>query len=101
MNTTPISDDQTDDLHLMMAAAILCGQRGVETDLMPIFDSWAQIYPQDALANIGRGLHMIGTGNATSGYEMIAEAARSSATRAEQARDVLASLAQDLPDLAR
>lgn len=93
--------DLTDDLHLMMAAAILCGQRGVETDLMPIFDSWAQHYPQDALAAIGRGLFMIGNGNPESGYAMIADAAERATTRAEQAREVLASLAQDMPELAR
>ncbi|SMO45675.1 hypothetical protein [Paracoccus laeviglucosivorans] len=95
------SAELTDDLHLMMAAAILCGQRGVDADLMPIFDSWAQHYPQDALANIGRGLFMIGHGNPEAGYQMIAEAADKATTRAEQAREVLASLRHDLPELTR
>ena len=93
--------DQIDDLHLMMAAAILCGQRDVEADVMPIFDCWGHFYPEDALANIGRGLFMIGHGNAAAGYELIAEAANSARTRVGQAREVLASLAQDLPELAR
>ncbi|WBU57176.1 hypothetical protein [Paracoccus sediminicola] len=93
--------DRIDDLHLMMAAAILCGQRGVEAELMPIFDSWAQHYPEDALANIGRGLFMIGNGNAEAGYQMIAQAAETAKTRVDQAREVLASLEQDMPELAR
>lgn len=93
--------DTIDDLHLLMAAAILCGQRGVDANLMPIFDCWAHHYPQDALANIGRGLFMIGNGNPESGIEMIREAADHATTRAEQAREVLSSLAHDLPELAR
>ncbi|RMC34934.1 hypothetical protein [Paracoccus alkanivorans] len=92
--------DQIDDIHLLMAAAILCGQRGVETDLMPVFDCWANHYPQDAMANIGRGLFMIGNGNAEAGYRLIVEAAETATSRADQAREVLASLAQDLPELA-
>lgn len=94
------SDEQTDDLHLMMAAAILCGQRGVDAALMPIFDTWAEHYPDDALANIGRGLFMIGNGNPEAGYAMISDAADRATTRAEQAREVLASLQSDMPELA-
>ncbi|QJD18428.1 MULTISPECIES: hypothetical protein [Paracoccus] len=93
--------DQIDDLHLMMAVAILAGQRGVEAPLMPIFDTWSQHYPQDALAGIGRGLHLIGHGNPEAGYAMIEDAARTATTRAAQARDVLDSLASDFPELAR
>lgn len=95
------TSDTIDDIHLLMAAAILCGQRGVDSNLMPIFDCWAHHYPHDALANIGRGLFMIGNGNPEAGIELIREAAERSTTRAEQAREVMSSLAHDIPDLAR
>ena len=101
MPQTGATADQIDDLHLMMAAAILAGQRGVEASLMPIFDAWSQQYPTDALAGIGRGLHLIGNGNPEAGYAMIEDAARTATTRADQARDVLESLAGDFPELAR
>lgn len=100
MTRQPACDDQIDDLHLMMAAAILCGQRGVDAALMPIFDTWADHYPDDALANIGRGLFMIGHGNPEAGVAIIADAADRATTRADQAREVLASLRADLPELA-
>ena len=101
MTPNEATADQIDDIHLLMATAILCGQRGVEADLMPVFDCWGHQYPQDAMANIGRGLFLIGNGDAGEGYRLIAEAAENATTRADQARDVLASLAQDLPELAR
>lgn len=100
MTRQPASADQIDDLHLMMAAAILCGQRGTDAPLMPIFDAWADQYPDDALANIGRGLFMIGHGNPEAGVEIISDAANRATTRAEQAREVLASLRADMPELA-
>lgn len=100
MSQPAATAEQTDDLHLLMAAAILCGQRGVDSDLMPVFDAWALYYPQDALANLGRGLFMIGHGNPEAGMLLIREAATNSQTRAEQAREVLAALEQDLRAIA-
>lgn len=97
--TSP-AGDQSDDLHLLMATAILCGQRGVEAWLLPIFDAWAHEYPQDALAGIGRGLYLLGQGDPEGAFATIREAARNSTTRADQARDVLDSLAADLPQYA-
>ncbi|MFV0385999.1 hypothetical protein [Paracoccus sp. (in: a-proteobacteria)] len=101
MNQSNIDAQRIDDLYFLMATAILAGQRGVTSNVMPIFDAWAEFYPKDALANVGRGLIMLGSGNAEAGYALIAEAAEKSTTRAEQAQAVLASLAHDLPDLNR
>lgn len=98
--TPAVPADQTDDLHLLMATAILCGQRGVEAHLLPIFDSWALAYPRDALAGIGRGLYLLGQGDPESAFATIRHAAENALTRADQARDVLESLAADLPQYA-
>lgn len=96
----PNTAEQTDDLHLLMAMAILCGQRGVEAHLLPIFDSWGRAYPGDALAGIGRGLYMLSLGDPEGAFATIREAAQNSTTRADQARDVLESLSADLPQFA-
>lgn len=93
-------EQQVDDLHLLMATAILCGQRGVEAHMMPIFDTWSRAYPHDALAGIGRGLYLLGQGDPESAFAAIRQAAETSTTRADQARDVLDSLAADLPQYA-
>lgn len=100
MNPPPLSDDVIDDLHLLMAVAILCGQRGVQGDPRAIFDIWSMQYPQDALADIGRGLLLIHEGNAAEGVQMITRAANTATTRVEQAREVLASLSQEIPQIA-
>lgn len=93
-------DPQTDDLHLLMAVAILCGQRGVEARMLPIFDSWAHAYPRDALSGIGRGLYLLNQGDPEGAFAAIRHAAENATTRADQARDVLDSLAADLPQYA-
>ena len=98
---TSADEAQVDDLHLLMAIAILCGQRGVEAPLMPIFDAWAQHYPDDALAAVGRGLFLVGNGNPEAGFAMIRDATERAKTRVDQARDVLDALAADFPELAR
>ncbi|TWI35146.1 hypothetical protein [Paracoccus sulfuroxidans] len=101
MDQPAATAEQQDDLHLLMAAAILCGQRGVDSDIMPIFDAWASYYPKDALANLGRGLFMVGNGNPEAGMMLIQEAADKSLTRADQAREVLTALQQDLGEMSR
>lgn len=91
---------QDDDLHLLMAVAILSGQRGVEGHVLPIFDAWGHAYPKDALAGIGRGLCLLNQGDAEGAFAAIRAAAQNSTTRADQARDVLESLSADLPQYA-
>lgn len=83
--------EQTDDLHLLMAIAVLCGQRAVDAPLLPIFDTWQREYPQDALGNLGRGLFLIAKGDTEAGIGEI-ETATTAQTRAEQAREVLNAL---------
>lgn len=90
------SAENTDDLHDLMAIAVLCGHRGVETNVGPIYEAWARAYPNDALGGIGRGLALIGKGQAREGYRLIEETARTATTRQEQARDVLQSLKRDI-----
>lgn len=85
------SPDQVDDLHLLMAVAVLCGQRAVDVPLLPIFDVWQREYPQDALGNLGRGLYLIAKGDTETGLSEI-ETATTAQTRAEQAREVLTAL---------
>ena len=89
----------TEDLHQLMAVAVLCGHRGVEADVLPVYEAWGLAYPSDALGGIGRGLSLVGTGKPREGYAMIEEAARSSTTRAEQAQEVLARLRADMGKL--
>lgn len=91
--------ENTDDLHQLMAIAVLCGHRGVAIEASPIYDVWSECYPQDALGGIGRGLLMIGSGKPREGYAMIEEAARTARSRGDQARDVLASLRRDMAEL--
>lgn len=95
------SPEQIDDLHLLMAVAVLTGQRGVDAPVVPVFEAWSLHYPDDALGRLGIGLFMVGNGNAEGGISMIADAARTARTRADQARDVLDSLVSDFPELAR
>lgn len=92
-----LTEEQVDDIHLLMSIAILCGQRGVGVDTLPVFDAWEKAFPKDAMADIGRGLYMISNGNADDGYARIRKAAENSETRADQAHAVLASLAESLP----
>ncbi len=99
--TEPFSTQaNTDDLHLLMAVAVLSGQRGVDQDLAPIYDAWEKCYPDDALGGIGRGLAMIGRGEAAEGYLLIERMATSARTRRDQAREVLNSLRRDISALA-
>ncbi|MEM8693413.1 MAG: hypothetical protein AAGG57_16200 [Pseudomonadota bacterium] len=88
-----------DDLHLLMAVAVLCGHRSVSEDVSPIYDVWSECYPSDALGGIGRGLSMIGNGKPRDGYNLIEETARTATSRGEQAREVLASLRRDMREL--
>lgn len=83
--------EQTDDLHLLMAIAVLCGQRAVDAAPLPIFDLWQREYPQDALGSLGRGLHLIAQGDTANGITEI-ETATNAQTRAEQAREVLTAI---------
>lgn len=87
-----ITPEQDDDLHLLMAIAVLVGQRGTDAKTDMIYDAWSRYYPQDALGAVGRGLQMIGQGDTEGGIALIEKAAEHSATRAQQARDVLQSL---------
>ncbi len=93
----PYSDPTfTDDLHELMAVAILAEQRGVDLDTNAIFEAWGHSYPKDALGPIGRGLVLIRSGRTKEGYALVKDAADSAETRKDQAKDVLASLAEDL-----
>jgi hypothetical protein len=96
----PFSNPQnTDDLHDLMAIAVLCGHRSVQTSMEPIYQVWSRCYPKDALGGIGCGLSMIGKGQPRDGYNLIEETARTAATRADQAREVLESLQRDIREL--
>lgn len=99
--TSPFTNRQDDeDLHELMAVAVLCGHHGLRQDVSAIYDAWARAYPDDALGGIGQGLAMIGSGAPKEGYRLIEETARTAATRAEQARDVLATLKREISTLA-
>ncbi len=89
-----------DDLHLLMAIAVLGGQRGVDTDAVSVYETWAQCYPTDALGGLGKGLSMIQKGDPMGGYELIEKTVNTASSRVEQARDVLHSLRQDLTAIA-
>lgn len=88
--------ENTDDLHTLMAIAVLCGHRSVQTDVAPMYEAWSLAYPKDALGGIGRGLHMIGNGKPRDGYRLIEETARTATSRTDQAQDVLATLQRDM-----
>lgn len=88
-----------DDLHQLMAIAVLCGHRGVPANVGPVYEAWARVYPDDALGPIGRGLTLVGGGRPREGYAMIEEAARRSTTRADQANDILRRLREDMAAL--
>lgn len=81
-----------DDLHLLVTLAVLTGQRGVNTDVGPIYEAWSAAYPEDALGPVGKGLALVGAGDLEGGMRMVAEAARTARTRVRQAQDVLRSL---------
>lgn len=91
--------ENTDDLHLLMAVAVLSGHKGVSADMQPIYEIWSKCYPHDALGGIGRGLSMIGNGRPRDGYRLIEETARTAETRGEQAQEVLTSLQRDMREL--
>lgn len=93
----PFSDPSfVDDLHELMAVAILGAQRGLDADTAVIFEAWGAAYPKDALGLVGQGLDLIKKGQAKEGYELVQEAVRTAETRADQAKDVLDSLKEDL-----
>lgn len=96
MNEPFKTPENTDDLHLLMAIAVLCGHRSVDTEVTPMYEAWSLAYPDDALGGIGRGLAMIGNGKPRDGYQLIEETARTATTRSEQAMEVLASLQRDM-----
>ena len=99
--TAPFSTPENDDdLHLLMAVAVLCGQKGADVEVLPIFEAWALAYPNDALGPIGKGLHLIRAGDAVGGCKMIETAADQASTRAGQARDVIESLRRDVDQIA-
>lgn len=91
--------ENTDDLHTLMAIAVLCGHRSVETDVAPMYATRPLACPTDALGGIGRGLHMIGNGKPRDGYRLIEETARAAISRTDQAQDVLAALQRDMRTL--
>lgn len=89
-----------DDLHLLMAIAVLGGQRGVDAETDAVYETWAQCYPRDALGGLGRGLSMIRHGDPMGGYELIEQTVKTAETRVDQAREVMDSLRRDLTALA-
>lgn len=96
----PFKDpNHTDDLHTLMAIAVLCGHRSVPADVTPMYEVWSQVYPQDALGGIGRGLSMIGNGQPRDGYQLIEETARTATSRSDQAREVLTRLQGSMREL--
>lgn len=88
--------DNTEDLHELMAIAVLCGHRGVQTSMEPIYQVWHKCYPTDALGGIGCGLSLIGSGKPRDGYNLIEETVRTATTRVDQAKEVLESLQRDI-----
>ena len=99
-DSSPFKDSQNDDdLHSLMAVAVLCGHKGVEHDVAPIYEAWAKAYPGDALGGVARGLALIGQGQPREGYLVVEEAARTASTRRQQAQDVLATLKHDISAL--
>ncbi|MEM9341887.1 MAG: hypothetical protein AAGA87_02465 [Pseudomonadota bacterium] len=91
--------ENTEDLHLLMAVAVLCGHKGVTSDMQAVYEIWSKCYPTDALGGIGRGLTMIGNGRPREGYRLIEETARTAETRGDQAKEVLSSLQRDMREL--
>ncbi len=93
----PFTDEVlVDDLHEMMAVAILAAQRGVDADMTGVFETWGLCYPGDALGPIGKGLSLIKAGETKEGYALVETAANTAETRRDQAKDVLTSLQTDL-----
>lgn len=91
------SDPQyTDDMHQLMAIAVLCGRRGVETDLRPVYELWEKCYPDDALGRIGIGLIKMVEGEVDEGYRLIENAANTAQTRRDSAQSVLASVKRSM-----
>jgi hypothetical protein len=98
---TPFQNQANDDdLHELMAIAVLCGQRNVKAEVLPIYDAWALAYPRDALGAIGQGLAMIARGEMREGYRLINDAAEGAETRSDQARDVRQSIKENVAALA-
>ena len=99
--TQPFKDPQNDeDLHELMAIAVLSGQRGVVQDMLPVYEAWSAAYPDDALGGIGRGLAMLRDGQPEEGLALLDRTTRSARTRVEQAREVLAAVRRDFPQMA-
>lgn len=99
MSTDYADPRNDDDLHQLMAIAVLSGQRGVSLDTLAIYDAWASVYPRDALGGVGRGLAMIAAGKPRDGYTLIEETSKTAETRSDQARDVLDSLKRDIREM--
>lgn len=95
----PQAQGRTDDLHTLMAIAVLCGHRALPVDVSAVYAAWERAYPNDALGPIGRGLYKIGAGEPREGYAIIEAAARDCDTRTDQAREVLENLRRDMAGL--
>ncbi len=93
---TQTFSSKEDDLHELMALAIVAARHGVDIDLLNIYLAWESYYPHDALGAVGRGLKLVVDGKSDEGLEVIASAAKTARTRADQAQDVLQSLLKDL-----
>lgn len=99
--TQPFSDPTfDDDLHLLMVIAVLTGQHGLNERITPIYEAWAEAYPDDALGSVGRGLALVGEGKFEEGVELVRQASVNSKTRSDQAADVLQSLEQSFTEAA-
>lgn len=85
-----------DDLHELMALAVVAGRYGSEVDVLNIYLAWEAYYPNDALGAVGRGLKHFVDGDIAQALAVIDEVASGTKTRADQARDVLAALKADL-----
>ena len=95
----PLAPEQDEDLHLLMAIAVLSGRKGVFGAFLPIYQLWSDVYPADALGGIGLGLNLIAMGDAEGGFALIEETARSAETRADQAKAIMETLRRDHPVL--
>lgn len=91
-----MTEQEKDDVRLLMMIAVLAGRREVAGSRSSIYEAWHHAFPNDALGPMLIGLQRYVDGDLKGGLELIVKAAQAE-TRADQARDVLADLVPDHP----